>query len=55
MKWRYSIRYEWQWEIVKIAFGDHLHWKYYRSHTYQDQYIETMDDLIGLYCMGGEL
>jgi hypothetical protein len=54
-RWTNRIRYDWWNEAILCTFGSREYWRYYRTTALQDIYRELMSDIIGCYCMGGEL
>jgi hypothetical protein len=49
------IRYDFWYEAILEAYGSARIWQREKHFGFLDQHIENNIDLIGCYCMGGEL
>lgn len=54
MRWQLRIKYEWWAWAIRCTYGRE-NWNWNRFHQFRDQFQEDMDDMIGMYCAGGEL
>lgn len=48
------LRHDFFHEFIVAAFGGMWGWRYWRFKQ-TDEYFEVLPDLLGIYCMGGEL
>lgn len=53
--WQFRIRYEWWHRAIVMYFGDYYSWQWARFNSLPDQHKEDVKDMLGTYCMGGEL
>lgn len=51
----FGIQYAIWHEAIKMFFGDWLAWRYAKYRFPLEIYNELCSDMMGCYCMGGEL
>lgn len=53
--WTRRIRYDWWTDAIAASYGHYYYYKYVKLGKTKDEIASIAHDVIGCYCMGGEL